>query len=166
MIGNLGQMAISGEKNPFHFRSECDGIRRLRKEAAQDRELKRSNRSRAPPERFIKSYSHDVQSTIAKFFIVPENFENAINSEQKDNIEANTTDIEKLNETENWDIVPKEKEENISPGRRVYKIKFDSNRNINRFKALFVAKSFKQIEGIEYSDTLLSLANLNALKIY
>ena len=67
MIGKLGQIAIqSGDQKPFQLWSEYDEMKRLRKEAAQDRELKRSDRSRAPPERFVKSYSHAVQSTLTK----------------------------------------------------------------------------------------------------
>ena len=59
MIGNLGQIAIpSGDQKTFQLWSEYDEMKRLRKEAAQDRELKRSDRSRAPPERFGKGYSH------------------------------------------------------------------------------------------------------------
>ena len=126
----------------------------MRKEAAQDRELKRSDRSRASPERFGKSYYHAVRSTLTKIFIEPENFENAINSEQKDKwLEAMKTEKESLNETETWDLVTKEKGRNIIPGRWVYKIKHDSNGNIDKFKARYVAKGFKQIEGIEYCDT-------------
>ena len=37
---------------------------KLRKAAAQDREFKRSDRSRAPPERFGQRYSHAVQSAM------------------------------------------------------------------------------------------------------
>ena len=96
MIGKLGQIAIpSGDQKTFQFWSEYDEMKRLRKEAAQDRELKRSDRSRAPPERFGKSYSHAVQSILTKIFMEPENFENAINSEQKDKwLEAMKTELE------------------------------------------------------------------------
>ena len=86
MIGKLGQIAIpSGDQKTFQPWSEYDEMKRLRKEAARDGELKRSDRSRATPERFSKSYSHGVQSIITKNFFKPENFENAIKSEQKDN---------------------------------------------------------------------------------
>ena len=73
-------------------------MKRLRKEAAQDREVKRSDRSEAPPELFGKSSSHANQSTI-KNFIEPE-FESAINSEQKDKwLEAMKAEIKGLYET-------------------------------------------------------------------
>ena len=167
MIGKLGQIAIpSGDQKTFQLWSEYDEMKRLRKEAAQDRELKRSDRSRAPPERFGKSYSHAVQSTLTKNFIEPENFENAINSEQKDKwLEAMKTEIESLNETQTWDLVPKEKGQNIIPGRWVYKTKHDSNGNIDKFKARYVAKGFKQIEGIEYSDTFAPTSKPETFKI-
>ena len=167
MIGKLGQIAIpSGDQKTFQLWSEYDEMKRLRKEAAQDRELKRSDRSRAPPERFGKSYSHAVQSTLTKNFIEPENFENAINSEQKDKwLEAMKTEIESLNETQTWDLVPREKGQNIIPGRWVYKIKHDSNGNIDKFKARYVAKGFKQIEGIEYSDTFAPTSKPETFKI-
>ena len=77
MIGKLGQLAIpSGDQKTFRLWLEYDEMEKLRKEAAQDRELKRSDRSRAPLESFGKSYSHAVQSTIRKNFIEPENFKN------------------------------------------------------------------------------------------
>ena len=167
MIGKLGQIAIpSGDQKTFQLWSEYDEMKRLRKEAAQDRELKRSDRSRAPPERFGKSYSHAVQSTLTKNFIEPENSENAVNSEQKDKwLEAMKTEIESLNETQTWDLVPKEKGQKIIPGRWVYKIKHDSNGNIDKFKARYVAKGFKQIEGIEYSDTFAPTSKPETFKI-
>ena len=166
MIGKLGQIAIPpGDQKTFQLWSEYDEMKRLRKEATQDREIMRSDRSRAPPERFGKSYSHAVQSTL-KNFIEPENFENAINSEQEDKwLEAMKTEIESLNETQTWDLVPKEKGQNIIPGRWVYKIKHDSNGNIDKFKARYVAKGFKQIEGIKYSDTFAPTSKPETFKI-
>ena len=48
MTGKLGQMAIpSGDQNSFQLWSEYYEMKRLRKEAAQDKELKRRDRSRA-----------------------------------------------------------------------------------------------------------------------
>ena len=75
------------------------------------------------------------------------------------------TEIESLNETETWDLVPKEKGQNIIPGRWMYKIKHDSNGNIDKFKARCVAKTFKQIEGIEYSDTFAPTSKPETFKI-
>ena len=75
------------------------------------------------------------------------------------------TEIESLNETETWDLVPKGKGQNIIFGRWVYKIKHDSNGNIDNFKARYVAKGFKQIGGIQYSDTFAPTSKLETFKI-
>ena len=167
MIGKLGQIASpSGDQKTFQIWSEYDEMKGLRKDAPHDRELRRSDRSRAPQERFGKSYSHDVQSKLTKIFIEPENFGNAINSEQKENwLEAMKTEIENLKETETWDLVPKGKGQNIIPGRWVYKNKHDSNGNIDKFKARYVAKGFKQIEGNDYSDTFAPTSKPETFKI-
>ena len=75
------------------------------------------------------------------------------------------TEIKILNETETWDLVPKEKGQNFIPGHWVYKIKHDSNGNIDKFKARYVAKSFKQTEGIKYSDTFAPTSKPETFKI-
>ena len=75
------------------------------------------------------------------------------------------TEIENLYETEFWEFIPKEKGQHIIPGRWVYKFKHDSNGNIDKFKARFVAKGFKQIEGMEYSDTFDPTSKPETVKI-
>ena len=58
----------------------------------------------------VKAILMLFKSTKTKNFIEPENFEKAINSEQKNKwLEAMKTEIESLNETETWDLVPEEK---------------------------------------------------------
>ena len=74
------------------------------------------------------------------------------------------TEIENLDETQK-DLVPKEKGQNIIPGRWVYKIKHDSNGNIDKFKARYVAKRFKQIEEIEYSDAFAPTSKPEIFKV-
>ena len=55
---------------------------------------------------------------MTKNFIEPQNFENVINSVQKDKwLEAIKTEIESSIETKNSDSAPKEKRQNIIPGR-------------------------------------------------
>ena len=58
-IAKLGQIAIpSGDQKNIQFWSEYDEMKRLRKEALQDKELERTGRSRARPKRFGKSNLH------------------------------------------------------------------------------------------------------------
>ena len=57
------------------------------------------------------------------------------------------------------------KGQNIIPGRWVYKINYDSSRNIDQFEARYVAKSLKHLEGIENSDTFAPSSKLEIFKI-
>ena len=50
-------------------------------------------------------------------------------------------------------------------GRWVYKTKHDSNGNIDKIKACYVAKSFKQIEGFDYSDIFASTSKPETFKL-
>ena len=50
-------------------------------------------------------------------------------------------------------------------GRWMYKTKPDSNGNIDKINACYVAKSFKQIEGIVYSDTFAPTIKPETIKI-
>ena len=43
--------------------------------------------------------------------------------------------------------------------------KHDTNGNIDKFKALYVAKGFKQIEGVEFSDTFAPTSKPETFKI-
>ena len=73
--GKLGQIASPSEdQKTIKLWSEYDETKRLKKQASQDRELKRSDRSEALPERFGKNYSHAVQSTKTKNALEPEIF--------------------------------------------------------------------------------------------
>ena len=123
MLGKLGQIAIpSGDQETIQHSSEYYEIKKLRKAAAHDRELKQSDGPTAPPECFGKSYFHAFlfRSTITKNFIEPASFEIAINSEQRYKwLEAMKTEMEILNETKTCDLVPKEKRQNIVPVRWV-----------------------------------------------
>ena len=75
------------------------------------------------------------------------------------------TEIESLNETETWDLVPKEKGQILFLADGCTKIKHDSNGIIDKFKARYVAKGFKQIEGIENSDTFAPTSKPETFKI-
>ena len=87
-------------------------MKSLIKKSAQDRELKQSDESRAPPERFGQIYSHVVQSTTTTKIIEPEILKMLLIRNKKDKwLATMKTEIESLNSTEIWDLVAKEKGE-------------------------------------------------------
>ncbi|CAL8989481.1 unnamed protein product, partial [Prunus brigantina] len=71
-------------------------------------------------------------------------------------------DALQLNRT--WTLVP------LPPGHKpigckwVYKIKYNSDGSIERYKACLVAKGYTQIEGVDYSETFSPTAKITTLR--
>ena len=117
MIGKLIQVAIlSGDQKIIQLWSEYDEMKRLKKEAAQDREVTGLER---PRNALVKATLKLFEAQLEKHFIGPEIFENAINLEQKNKWHEDR----KLNEIKTWDLVLKEKGQNIIHCRCVFKFK-------------------------------------------
>ena len=121
------------------------------KDARQEaKELKRSEKSRNPPETYGKNYSHNSMSFHRKL----ETYNNAMKSGEKENwTEAMLQELKSLEETKTWDLVERPNDKNVIPGKWVYKIKTKADGSLDKYKARYVAKGFKQIEGVDYGDT-------------
>ena len=63
------------------------------------------------------------------------------------------TELKCLEETKTWSLVKRPSQKNVIPGKWVYKVKTKADGSIEKYKARYVAKGFKQIEGIDYSET-------------
>ncbi|GKA04083.1 ribonuclease H-like domain-containing protein [Tanacetum coccineum] len=81
----------------------------------------------------------------------PKTFHEACNN--KEWITAMNTEMEALNRNETWEITL------LPPGRKpigckwIYKVKYKSNGDIERYKARLVVKGYNQKEGVDYDET-------------
>ena len=62
--------------------------------------------------------------------------------------------LNSLNDNSTWTLVDRPKDKKVITGRWVYKIKTDEQGNIDKFKARYVAKSFMQVPGLDFYETL------------
>lgn len=114
--------------------------------------LKRQDRTRQPPMRYGSSYSHGT--TKIDLPAEPQTYGEALESEEKELwLEAMKKEVQALEGSNTWNLVERKRDQNVLPGKWVYKIKTDSNGAIDSYKARYVAKGYKQIEGIDFMET-------------
>ena len=75
------------------------------------------------------------------------------------------TELQCLQETKTWNLVERPSQKNVIPGKWVYKVKTKADGSIEKYKARYVAKGFKQIEGIDYSETFAPTSNPETFRI-
>lgn len=64
-----------------------------------------------------------------------------------------------------WGIVDKPQNKNIVDCKWVFKIKYNSNGDIERYKTRLVAKGYSQIEGIDYDETFSPVVRYVTLRV-
>ena len=72
---------------------------------------------------------------------------------KKEWTKAMEIELEQLNRTNTWKLVPRPSNKPIIKGRWVYKTKLNPDGSINKYKARWVAKGYEQKQGINYFDT-------------
>ena len=63
-----------------------------------------------------------------------------------------------------WEVVPRPQDKSVVGSRWIYKIKYATDGNIEKFKARFVAKGYTQKEGIDYEETFAPLACYTSIR--
>jgi len=64
-----------------------------------------------------------------------------------------------------WEIIDKPNDKNIVDCKWVFKIKYNSKGDIERYKTRLVAKGFSQIEGIDYDETFSPVVRYVTLRV-
>jgi hypothetical protein len=71
-------------------------------------------------------------------------------------LEAMQDEIKSINTNDIWDLEVIPNGVKIVDCKWVYKTKYDSKGNVERYKAQLVAKGFTQREGIDYNESFFS----------
>ena len=63
------------------------------------------------------------------------------------------------------DLVPLLRGRKLNRCKWVYRTKYRPNGKVDKHKARLVAKSFSQVEGIDYTETFAAVAKMNSIRV-
>lgn len=117
------------------------------------------------PERYNDFHIDSLMAT-ASSSQEPLTFRDAMNSPEKDEwYGAMEVELGSMVKNNVWELVDRPKNVNIVKNKWVFKKKYDSTGNLNRYKARLVACGYSQKEGIDYSDTYSPVVRHSTLRI-
>lgn len=95
----------------------------------------------------------------------PETIEEAMNSEEKDDwMKAIASEYESLKKNNTWTLVDKPEDRKLLDTKWVFKKKYGTDGNINRFKARLVVKGCSQVAGRDYKETYAPVIRYTSLR--
>ena len=74
-------------------------------------------------------------------------------------------EIEALNRNKSWIITDFPANRTPIGYKWIFKIKYKSNGEIDRYKARLVAKGFNQMEGIDYNETFFLVVKMSTVSV-
>jgi hypothetical protein len=74
-----------------------------------------------------------------------------------------TEEYQSILKNDVWDVVPRPEGNSVVTSKWIYKIKHAANGSIEKYKAIFVARGFSQIEGVDYDKTFAPLARYTSI---
>jgi hypothetical protein len=96
----------------------------------------------------------------------PRTAQEALNSPQSNAwADAMEEEINQLEKANAWEIVIPPPSANVLRSRYVFRTKHDSNNEVDRYRARFVAKGNTQVYGIDYTETFAPVVKLSTLRV-
>ena len=112
--------------------------------------LPRGSRNRRPPERYGLPYTFNTKEDVQE----PKSYNEAVNSPQAENWrKAMQTEYNSLMDNNTWTLVNEPEDQQVLPGKWVYKVKYGADGQVDKLKARYVAKGYAQVEGLDFFDT-------------
>ena len=63
-----------------------------------------------------------------------------------------------------WEVVPRLEGKSMVTSKWLYKIKHAADGSIEKYKSLFVARGFSQVEGVDYDETFAPVARYTSIR--
>lgn len=120
--------------------------------------------------RNVKSIYARPKANVAQvettFTSEPTLFEDAINGDNsKDWVSAIDAELDAHDKNQTWEVVKKTNDTSEITARWIFKLKYDVNGNIDRFKARLVARGFTQVHGQDYGETHAPVVRLDSIRL-
>jgi len=80
-------------------------------------------------------------------------------------MDAMKLEYEAIMKNGTWDLVPNSSSKNVIENKWVYKIKYNSEGEIEKYKTMLVAKGFAQKYGVNYEETFSSIVTMAIVKL-
>lgn len=95
----------------------------------------------------------------------PENYNQAVKCDEKEKwLIAMKEEFNSLIQNKTWELIEKPKNASVIDNKWVYKIKYKSNGEIDRYKARLVVRGFTQEYGINYYETFSPVVKFSSLR--
>jgi hypothetical protein len=96
--------------------------------------------------------------------VEPKNFNEA--SKDINWLKSMNEELDHIEKNDTWELVPRPTYKNVIESRWVYKNKMNEQVNIVRNKARLVCKGYAQIEGLDFDETFVPVARLEAIRMF
>ena len=63
-----------------------------------------------------------------------------------------------------WDLVPESPQKKANDCKWIYKVKYNANGSVNRYKARLIAKGYAQTHCVNYEETFAPLAKMTTMR--
>ncbi|PRQ42978.1 putative RNA-directed DNA polymerase [Rosa chinensis] len=111
--------------------------------------------------RLSKSYASFVFHLSA--IIIPNKVQDALADRKW--TKAMEEEMEALQKSQTWELVPKPAGKRIVGCRWIYTLKYAADGTLDRYKARLVAKGYTQTYGIDYQETFAPVAKMNTVRV-
>ena len=72
--------------------------------------------------------------------------------------------MQALSKNETWDLVPHSPHKKAIGCRWIYKVKYNADGSVNRYKARLIAKGYAQAQGVDYEETFAPVAKMTTVR--